>query len=473
MDRVLKIKIAIIVIYFGVAVTLFYNQHFLNENSPIFIYSNIEFIIAILSLGMIISSTIYNLAFYYYIRNIQYLYYALAQIAIISLLIQIENLFVSPFNEIYGFKRDLFILEISQNLIVIFSLLFIKHFLYLYKIESLNRLINGVVLVSIFDLIFTLIFSQSIIVKFVPSFIWVMLVLSEAQRVVKRKDAPFIFILIGWYSVILVSLAEYFNFFGLDVKTFPFLHVAFAIESMLLSFALSYKFKLLEEEHKIHQSMLLQQSRLASMGEMISIIAHQWRQPLNYLSFAFMHIKRSCNKDKETLETIKDANKQLQYMSQTIENFRNFYNPSKQKDNFSIEKACRDTINIVAPTMQNIKINLEIKNDFSFYGNANEFEQVLLNLLNNARDILVERKIKNPQIDILIDRYFISVTDNGGGISKEYINKIFEPYFTTKKNSDGIGLYIAKTVIEREMGGNLSVKVVGDKTTFIIKLKQI
>jgi signal transduction histidine kinase len=473
MDRVLKIKIATIVIYFIMAISLFYNEHFLNENSPIFVYSNLEFIVAILSLGVILSSTIYNLAFFYYIREIQYLYYALAQIAILILLVQIENLFVSPFNEIYKFKRTLFVLEIAQNLIVIFSLQFIRYFLYLYKIETLNRLISAIVYISIFDLIFTLIFSQSIIIKFVPSFIWILLVLSEAQRVVKNRDIPFIFILIGWYSVVFVSLAEYFNFFGLDVKTFPFLHVAFAIESMLLSFALSYKFKLLEEEHKIHQSMLLQQSRLASMGEMISIIAHQWRQPLNYLSFVFMHIKRSCNKDKETLETIKDANKQLQYMSQTIENFRNFYNPSKKRDNFSIESACRDTINIVAPTLHNIKINLDVKEDFCVYGSANEFEQVILNLINNARDILVERKIKNPKIDIVIDKPEISISDNGGGIAKEHIDKIFEPYFTTKKNSDGIGLYIAKTVIEREMGGSLSVKVVGDRTTFVIKLKQI
>jgi len=473
MDRALKIKIAIIIVYFGVAVTLFYDQHFLNENTPLFVYSTLDFIIAILSLGVILSSTIYNLAFYYYLRDLQYLYYALAQIAIISLLIQIENLFIHPFNEIYGFKRDLFLLEISQNLIVIFSLQFIKHFFYLYKIDSLNRLINWVIAISIVDLIFTLIFSHSIIIKFVPSFIWVLLVLSEAQRVIKKRDAPFYFILIGWYSVVAVSLAEYFNFFGLDVKTFPFLHVAFAIESMLLSFALSYKFRLLEKEHKMHQAMLLQQSRLASMGEMISIIAHQWRQPLNYLSFVFMHIKRSCNRDKETLETIKDANKQLQYMSQTIENFRNFYNPSKKRETFSIEKATRETINIVAPTMQNISINLEVKSDFSFYGSANEFEQVLLNLLNNARDILIERKIKDPRIDILIENPIISVTDNGGGIAKEYIDKIFEPYFTTKKNSDGIGLYIAKTIIEREMGGSLSVKVNKDKTTFVIKLKQI
>ncbi len=118
MDRVLKIKVSAIAIYFGVAISLFYEQHFLNGATPLFEYSDVEFIVAILSLGVIVSSTIYNLAFYYYIRRLQYLYYALAQIAIISLLIQIENLFISPFNEIYGFSRDLYILEISQNLIV-------------------------------------------------------------------------------------------------------------------------------------------------------------------------------------------------------------------------------------------------------------------------------------------------------------------------------------------------------------------
>ncbi|NPA61558.1 MAG: hypothetical protein GXO06_04685 [Epsilonproteobacteria bacterium] len=473
MDRVLKIKVSAIAIYFGVAISLFYEQHFLNGATPLFEYSDVEFIVAILSLGVIVSSTIYNLAFYYYIRRLQYLYYALAQIAIISLLIQIENLFISPFNEIYGFSRDLYILEISQNLIVIFSLLFIKHFLLLYKIENLNRLINIVVSISLFDILFTIIFSHSIVIKFVPSFIWVILLLSEAQRSIKNRDAPFIFILIGWYGVIGVSLAEYFNFFGLDIKSFPFLHVAFALESMLLSFALSYKFKLLEEEHKVHQSMLLQQSRLASMGEMISIIAHQWRQPLNYLSFAFMHIKRSCNGDETTLETIKDANKQLQYMSQTIENFRNFYNPSKKRENFSIEEACRDTINIVSPMMQSIELLLSVKNGFSFYGNANEFEQVLLNLINNARDILNERKVKNPRIEIVIDAPTVTVTDNGGGVEKRYRDRIFEPYFTTKKGGDGIGLYIAKSIIEREMGGLLTLDVSDNRTKFTIKFNNL
>ena len=474
MDRVLKIKIASIVVYLGVVIIFFYDEHFYIANEPIYTYSDIEFFIAILSLGVILSSTVYNLAFYFYIRNLQYLYYALAQISILSLLIQIENLFISPFSEFYNFKRDTFILDISQILVVLFSTLFIQQFLALYKIKNLNRVMSAVIYLSIFDLIYTLIFSHAILTKFIPSFIWILLVLSEAHRVSKTKDIPFYLILIGWYSLLIVSIGEYLiDMFNIDFKTFPFLHIAFAIESMFLSFAISYKFKLVENSQKLQQSMLLQQSRLASMGEMIAIIAHQWRQPLNFLSFAFMHIKRSCNGDKDALLTIKEANEQLQYMSKTIENFRNFYNPSKKREDFDIKKALDDTIKIVSPTLNKIDITLNIKENFSCYANRNEFQQVILNIINNARDVLIQREIKEPKIEIVIDQNIISIRDNGGGIKREYLNSIFEPYFSTKKNSDGIGLYIAKTIIEKEMSGKLDVRVDGDKTTFVIRLNQI
>ncbi len=474
MDKILKIKIASIIIYLGIVIIFFYDEHFFIATKPVYIYSDVEFFIAILSLGVILSSAVYNLAFYFYIRNLQYLYYALAQLAIISLLIQIENLFIYPFSEFYNFKRDIFIFDISQILVVLFSTLFIQQFLTLYKIKNLNKIINSIIYLSIFDLIYTLIFSHAILTKFIPSFIWILLVLSEAQRLSKTKDIPFYLILIGWYSLLVVSIGEYFiDMFNIDFKTFPFLHIAFAIESMFLSFAISYKFKLVENSQKLQQSMLLQQSRLASMGEMIAIIAHQWRQPLNFLSFAFMHIKRSCNGDKDALLTIKEANEQLQYMSKTIENFRNFYNPSKKREDFDIQKALEDTIKIISPTLNKININLDVKDNFTCYANRNEFQQVILNIINNARDILIQREVKEPNIEIVIDKNIISIKDNGGGIKKEYLNSIFEPYFTTKKNSDGIGLYIAKTIIEKEMRGKLDVKVDGDSTIFVIRLNQI
>ena len=474
MDKIVKIKLAVIFLYLVTTIGFFYEDQFLPENINFYIYDDMAFIIAIFSLGVVAGAGIYNLAFYFYIRNKHYLYYALAQFSIVSLMINMEGLFIQPFHSMYNFAIILIYLDVSEIFVLTFSLLFLQSFLNLYNIKKINKLIKIVIYIAIFDLIFTLIFSHAIVIKFVPSFIWILLILSEAHRLIEKKDTPFYFLSIGWYVVLLVSLIKFFHLTDSSSTSYPLLHIAFALESTLIFLALSYKFRLISREKQIQQTLLLQQSRLASMGEMISIIAHQWRQPLNFLSFSFMHVKRSCKNDEDALLTIKEANEQLQYMSTTIENFRNFYNPSKEKNEFDIEESCRTTLKILSPTLEptKVKVEIDIKENFSFYANSNEFQQVILNLVNNAKDILVERSIINPKIEITIDKPNITVKDNGGGIAKENIDKIFEPYFSTKKESDGIGLYISKTIIENEMGGKLSVVTDSNISKFTIELNE-
>ncbi len=472
MDKILNLKFIAIILYAISAMVLFYDDHFIQNSTIVHHYSNWEFMFAILGLGIILSSAIYNLAFYFYIRNRQYLYYGIAQFFILFTLIGVESMLIAPFNEMYAFRSP-YLLDISQTLMLIFSLLFIQKFFNTYQTDKLDNTIRLIIKIALFDLLLSVILGHTFITKFVPTFMWVWLVLSEAHRHIKQKDAPFWFVSIGWHIVIITILLEYTYIIDPTKVDFPFLHIAFALESMLLSFALSYKFKLIDEAQKTQQSLLLQQSRLASMGEMISIIAHQWRQPLNFLSYSLMFIKSNCKNNSDALDTIKDANEQLQYMSQTIENFRNFYNPSKNREAFDIHEATEQTLGIVSPTLQpaNIQVDIEVKENFSFYANSNEFQQVILNLINNARDVLIEREIKNPTIKILIEEPRITITDNAGGISKENLPKIFEPYFSTKQNSDGIGLYIAKTIIENEMGGKLDVVTDGNGSSFRIELK--
>jgi C4-dicarboxylate-specific signal transduction histidine kinase len=220
----------------------------------------------------------------------------------------------------------------------------------------------------------------------------------------------------------------------------------------------------------MQQSHLLQQSRLASMGEMISIIAHQWKQPLNFLSVVHMNLKRMHKEHKDSTMLIGEANKQIEYMSNTIDSFRDFYNPSKKKENFSVESALTHVLSITAPTLKSAKISIShtTTNDFNIYGNKNEFEQVLLNLINNAKDALVEKQIEEPSIQITISTKLLTIKDNAQGIPKELIKSIFDPYFSTKKNSDGIGLYISKMIIEQELGGKLSVESDKKGTRFSI-----
>ena len=473
MDNILKIKYFALFIYLVISLLFFYDDFFIQNSQFItkpHLYDNSAFMFAVFSLGIIFSAMIYNFAFYFYIRNRQYLYYALAQFFVLLSLVNLEALQIYPFTEMYNFK-SFYLFDASQTLILIFSLLFLQEFFQTYRTDKLNKTIRTILYLSIFDLLLSFILGHTFFTKFVPTVVWIAFILSESFRYIRQKDVPFYFLMIGWHLVIIILLLELLYFINHNKFNFPILHIAFAFESMLLSFALSYRFKLIEDEQKEQQTLLLQQSRLASMGEMISIIAHQWRQPLTFLSYSLMHIKSFQHENKELKQSIQEASEQIEYMSKNIETFRNFYNPSKEKETFSVKDACEAVLTIASSTLKthDIEIELQTKKDFSLIYNRNEFEQVILNLINNAKDALVEQQTLNPKIEILIDNNLIMVTDNAGSISKNDQIKIFEPYFSTKEESDGIGLYIAKTIIEKEMKGKLMLTSNKNLSIFSIK----
>src|SRR5574344_1965658 len=236
------------------------------------------------------------------------------------------------------------------------------------------------------------------------------------------------------------------------------------------------------DQRLAQEQILIQQNKLAAMGEMIGNIAHQWRQPLAQISAIHMNMKVTYdfNKFDEVYlnEKIKEANKLTSYISQTINDFQNFFIPQKEKEIFSIEKACKDAYNIIDSSLKyhNIEINFNIKEDTNILGYKNEFSQVILNILSNAKDILIERKIENPKIDIEVkngDNYsIIKIHDNAGGVKDDILDKIFDPYFTTrhKTQGTGIGLYMAKNIIERNMSGFINVKNIENGALFTIKV---
>ena len=236
------------------------------------------------------------------------------------------------------------------------------------------------------------------------------------------------------------------------------------------------------DQRLAQEQILIQQSKLAAMGEMIGNIAHQWRQPLAQISAIHMNMKVTYDFDKfdeaYLNEKIKEANKLTAYMSQTINDFQNFFKPQGDKEIFSIEKACRDAYHIIESSLKyhNIGIDFNVKQDTNILGYKNEFSQVILNILSNAKDILIERKIENPKIDIEVkngDNYsIIKIHDNAGGVKDDILDKIFDPYFTTrhKTQGTGIGLYMAKNIIERNMSGFINVKNIGNGALFTIKV---
>jgi two-component system, NtrC family, C4-dicarboxylate transport sensor histidine kinase DctB len=223
------------------------------------------------------------------------------------------------------------------------------------------------------------------------------------------------------------------------------------------------------EEGKQKDRKILQQAKLARIGSMISMIAHQWRQPLSELSGILMELETATRfkkaDEKHILTAIEKSDKMIEFMSNTIDDFRNFYKPDKIKEEFLVSTSCKNAINIIDATLRNcdIKLNINIKDDKKIFGYPTEFAQVVLNILSNAKDILVEKKIKNPKIDINIDSKgilsIITIKDNAGGIHEKNLELIFDPYYSTKDTSKGtgLGLYISKLIIERNMGGELSV----------------
>ncbi len=233
----------------------------------------------------------------------------------------------------------------------------------------------------------------------------------------------------------------------------------------------AYKSELQETIKKINekQQMLIQNSKMASMGEMIANIAHQWRQPLNSLSalhtVLMMDYEDNEKLSKEEIAQFKEESSQyIHKMSSTIDDFRNFFSPAKEKEEFVVSDAIKESIKFVKDSYLDNHVALIDRTqdqDTSICSYRNELMQVIMILLNNSRDAVAGSKIEKPQVVVDLfcrdDKIEICVKDNGGGIEDDIMDRIFEPYFTTKFKNDGtgVGLYMSKMIIEDSIGGEL------------------
>jgi C4-dicarboxylate-specific signal transduction histidine kinase len=218
------------------------------------------------------------------------------------------------------------------------------------------------------------------------------------------------------------------------------------------------------------EQQLIHQSRLAQMGEMISMIAHQWRQPLTAISATTSNLlirimMDDINKD-EFEKDISLISKYSQHLSKTIDDFRGFFKENKIPEATTLNEIVLSTLDIVKISVENANIELKtkLKCDKKLRTYPSEIKQVLLNLIKNAQDAHVEQEIKDAFIEIETkchdDKYILIVRDNAGGIPEKIIDKVFEPYFSTKlkKDGTGLGLYMSKTIIQQHCGGEIEVQ---------------
>ncbi|NPA73321.1 MAG: HAMP domain-containing histidine kinase [Epsilonproteobacteria bacterium] len=221
------------------------------------------------------------------------------------------------------------------------------------------------------------------------------------------------------------------------------------------------------EENRQKDQAMFQQNRLAQMGEMISMIAHQWRQPLAAIgsASATINLKARLNKlDRENaIELSTKISNYSLHLSSTIDDFRDFFKAKKEKSSVNFTSLVDSVLSIVETSIanKNIKIIKELNNNEEFEGYPNELKQVLLNLIKNSEDILLDKEVKDPYIKIKTYKkdadMILEISDNGGGIKEDIIDKVFDPYFSTKKKKDGtgLGLYMSKIIIEEHCNGKI------------------
>ncbi len=229
-------------------------------------------------------------------------------------------------------------------------------------------------------------------------------------------------------------------------------------------------------------SLLVQQSRQAAMGEMIGNIAHQWRQPLNAISLLVQDLSLCCENGALSNEylnsSVASVVELVMHMSQTIEDFRDFFRPDREKVPFVLREVVGKSLSLVEGSLREhgISVDLAEREELMAVGYPNQFAQVIINIVNNARDVFVERGTSEPNVRIELlqeeNRPVVIIRDNAGGIPDEIIHRIFEPYFTTKETGKGtgIGLSMCRTIMEQNMGGRISVRNGDEGAVFRLEL---
>jgi C4-dicarboxylate-specific signal transduction histidine kinase len=289
--------------------------------------------------------------------------------------------------------------------------------------------------------------------------------------------------IVGSISILTILVVN--SIYGLNLSS---VGVTTAVLAMIMAtlFFRSYTKKIMDFEKDLieQKQLMITQSRFAAMGEMISMIAHQWRQPLSTTTLLItqervklMMDEKQNNPSIEILDKISDT---MVYLSDTIDDFQTFFKPGKSKEKIAVDELIGRIQNFVQARLSTsgVALNIEKCEEAEVETYVNRLVQSIINIINNAVDALLENNISNPRISISFeashDHLSIFIEDNAGGIDAEIVEKIYEPYFSTKsKNGTGLGLYMSKMIIEQHIKGSLSVENTTNGARFKIVLPRV
>ncbi len=381
------------------------------------------------------------------------------------------------------FEISNLIKEISLVLASLFALFFAINYYdgkFLPKIRNYKELFFNTFL---FNIVILTAFYHYILFEYLPyTIVYAILFISIVFNL-KQGFKPTLFYVVGWSVFCIILFIFDFKDFYIQQNYFDLVLIVFAIEAMLFTISVAYKYNDLKRQNKEFEKLILQQSKFVKSGEMIANITHQFRQPLNNISYILINLKTRFENnrlDKEFFDRkVNQANEQLNFLSKTIDDFKEFYIQDKQKEIFLVKDSIFNAISILSADLKkhNIKLDLEFKTfeDIKVFGVKHELSQVILSIVLNSIDIL--KNIENPEIFIKVSsssaEVIIDIVDNGGGVKIKNLKKIFDPYFSTKKDGTGIGLYLSKIIIEDSFLGKLEVENEKDGAKFSIFIEKV
>lgn len=426
-----------------------------------------------MTFGILIMTIFYTFIRYLYSKELIYLSYSFMQLFSLIYIVSYSHLFYT-----HNFIQELSLLFATLSAVV-FAVGFYEGRFFPtisnYKELIINTfLLNIVILTS---------FYHYLLFEYLPyTVIYAILFVSVIFNLKRGFKASMIYVF-GWSILCFILFVFDFKAYYFEQGLMDIVLIAFAIEAVLFTVSVAYQYNSVKNEKKDYEKMLLQQSKLAKSGEMIANITHQFRQPLNNISYILINLKKRFENKKldETYfdKKLTQANDQLQFMSKTIDDFKEFYKPSKEKEDFLVKESLENSITVLSANVQKSNIvldfNFDANEDIKIYGSKNELSQVILALVSNSMEAL--KSIENPYIKLNVKTnnadVIISVEDNAQGIKDKNLEKIFEPYFSTKKSGTGIGLYLVKIIIEESFEGRVEVENKKEGACFTLFFEKI